>query len=74
MDANAWETTVWFANQTEDKESLRRHKVSDHQYKEFPCQLCDYKALTGNHLKRHDETIHKEITYECTKCFNRMRV
>ena len=31
----------------------------------YPCDHCSYEAIRKDHLKSHDETVHKAIRYSC---------
>ena len=42
--------------------SLWRHKQFVHEgKKQFPCDMCNYRAARKENLRRHIQTVHKNV-------------
>ena len=40
--------------------------------REFKCTICDLIFSRKDHLKGHEDSIHKRITYDCKECGKRL--
>ena len=39
-----------------------------HEGVSYPCDCCDYKAITKGDCKKHVKSIHEGVHYSCHKC------
>ncbi|KAL3274122.1 hypothetical protein HHI36_015536 [Cryptolaemus montrouzieri] len=50
----------------------RKHAVKiegeNPEKREFPCKYCSYKAISGSHLKIHENKHTKAVEYKCQQC------
>ena len=49
-------------------ESLKKHKLAEHEGFTYNCDMCDAKYKYLDRLKQHESYVHKGIGYECNLC------
>ena len=56
--------------ETPRDQQLKQHIKKYHRqaYKNFPCTLCDFKAISAGDLKKHIEEKHNGTKFPCDRC------
>ena len=47
---------------------MKKHVMTKHYGKKFPCSSCDKRFIDQSQFKRHIEAVHEGVKYACDQC------
>ena len=56
------------SNTLQLKKKFEKHVKYKHEGVRYPCDQCEYAAITAGYLRKHNKNKHECVRYPCKQC------